>query len=112
MGLGERDRNTCPVPLPVLSDFNVNLHSELAAMDIPVAVSAETRLRKGYNRVLVLDPNREVPFEVIMHNREAYGREVEGIEAFVESQGGAGRRGFVLDYATGWRHSLAVLSSE
>ena len=112
VGLGERDRNTCPHPLPVLSDFNVNLHTELAALDIPVVVSGRTRLRKSYNRVLVLDPEREVPFEVIMHNREAYGREVEGIETFVEKNGGAGRPGFVIDYATGWKHSLAILAEE
>ena len=112
VGLGERDRNTCVQPLPVLADFNANLHTDLAYLDIPVTVSADTRLRKGHNRVLVLDPEREVPFEVIVHNKEAYGREVEGIEAFVESQGGAGRRGFVLDYAVGWKHSLAVLADK
>ena len=112
VGLGERDRNTCPLPLPVLSDFNINLHSELAKLDIPVKVSERARLRKGYNRVLVLDPERNVPFEVIMHNREAYGREVEGIEDFVTFLSGASSRNIVLDYATGWRHSLAVVMEE
>ena len=47
-----------------------------------------------------------------MHNREAYGREVEGIEDFVTFLSGASSRNIVLDYATGWRHSLAVVMDD
>ena len=83
VGLGERDRNSNPIPLPVLSDFNCNLHTELATLDIPVEISEHTHMCKEYTRVMVNDPTRNCPFEVIIHNKEAYGREVEGVEAFV-----------------------------
>jgi hypothetical protein len=103
----------------VLSDFNVNLDTDLVHEDIPVVVSSHTRLSKGYHRVIVIDPVREVPFEVILHNKEAYGREVEGIEEFMrslqktDSATGTGDAGYpvVLDYSTGWKHSLAIVSS-
>ena len=73
----------------MLSDFNCNLHTELATLDIPVEVSEHTHMCKGYTRVVVNDPTRHCPFEVIIHNKEAYGREVEGVEAFVNGHMGA-----------------------
>jgi hypothetical protein len=93
----------------VLSDFNINLDTELAKMDIPVVVSDKSTMRKGYNRVLVLDPLRSVPFEIIVHNKEAYGREVDGIEDFVAQASAASSIGnAIVDYSTGWKHSLAI----
>lgn len=111
VGLGERDRNCNPLPMPVLSDLNENVGTPLAEQDIRVVCSERTKLRKGYTRVAILDPDRDVPLEVIIHNREAYAREVEGTEELARSleTGGEGARAMWGDLASGWKHSLAVV---
>eukprot|EP00605_Chrysophyceae_sp_TOSAG23-4_P001241 GSChrysophyteH1.ASY1.ANO1.1352.1 assembled CDS len=125
LGVGEYDRNTIPnflsvqqAILPPSEEHEVDTSNhngnstegeDQPIVSAPVAVSQEVILRKGYQRVLVLTksghaeglaeyPTSAQAFEVVLHQGEAFLQEVVELKEDAT----------LLDYSTGWQHSLAV----
>lgn len=122
MGIGEYDRNSLVDPIHVQKAIEGELVDD-AAQSAPATASTDTvHLRKGYQRVGVLDAtpassehghpglceykSSERAFEVVVHQGEAFLQVIQGLEGDDEPARNKG----VLDYATGWQHHVALFT--
>jgi hypothetical protein len=121
----ENNVDTSAATTAFIDDDNRDTSSQSSTSSVssiisaPVCLPFDTRLKKGYQRVLVL-PNLSkdntcppgmaeyecsVPaFELVLHEGEAFLQEAKDVhEKYSDNS-------TLIDYSTGWQHSLAIYS--
>jgi alpha-tubulin suppressor-like RCC1 family protein len=120
MGIGEYDRNSVVDPIRVQKAIEGELADDATQSDPASAADSVVHLRKGYQRVGVLDAtpatsdrghpglceykSSERAFEVVVHQGEAFLQTIQGLEGADEPARDKG----LVDYATGWQHHVAI----
>lgn len=111
MGVDEAASAVYPSPIPVLCPFDYDAHegktdvelSELAEFQRPYQLHDGDIVKKGYYAVAMISANRDKVFEVVINNG---GARLQEIELAPRAEGK------IIDFSTGFRHTMIVVSSD
>lgn len=106
LGIGEYDRNFIPSLIPVMKYEE----SEDDESGRHLTMRTGSALKKGYNRVLVVERPECIVDEIILHKGEAYTKPLEVVNSRYRGGQTVSTKQFINDISIGWKHSLILTS--
>jgi len=110
LGMGEYDRNRVSVPLQVHDEYT---QEEISGEEEPrqACIPADTLIRKGHNRITLIDADGSKLVEAVLHDKTAFLQTLpwgSGDATTSLASGSTNKSRKVKDIAVGWKHSLAI----